>query len=274
MSDLTGVEKLKLEKFLKMGQGYALEFSNRSIQEFILGSVELDIQDEKYSYSYGSKANRLRALWEKESNYVVGKLLEDMLIFWKEKKATDNQQISEEEQEGYNDCLRIAQSLKEGSPVEHLDAIQANNNDKDFAFLAKLIRESIEKNEPEAALDRLHTFVMKYIRQLCKKHSVEFSEEESLNAVFGKYVRFLINTNKVESPMAEKILRFSINIIEAFNDIRNNRSFAHDNRLLNYHESILIFNNISSSIKFIDVIEQHMINKNEKSHTEWDEFKL
>lgn len=74
--------------------------------------------------------------------------------------------------------------------------------------------------------------------------------------------------------MAEKILRFSINIIEAFNDIRNNRSFAHDNRLLNYHESILIFNNISSSIKFIDVIEQHMINKSEKSNTEWDEFKL
>jgi len=58
--------------------------------------------------------------------------------------------------------------------------------------------------------------------------------------------------------MAEKILKYSINLIEAFNDIRNNKSLAHDNPILNYQESILIFNNISNTIKFIESIENRI----------------
>jgi len=34
MSDLTSVEKLKLEKIFEMGGGYVLDFSNRTFQEF------------------------------------------------------------------------------------------------------------------------------------------------------------------------------------------------------------------------------------------------
>jgi hypothetical protein len=55
--------------------------------------------------------------------------------------------------------------------------------------------------------------------------------------------------------MAERILKYSIHVLEAFNDTRNNKSFAHDNPVLNYHESILIFNSVSNSIKFIQTIE-------------------
>jgi len=55
--------------------------------------------------------------------------------------------------------------------------------------------------------------------------------------------------------MSEKILKYSINVIEAFNDIRNNKSLAHDNPVLNYDESVLIFNNVTNLIKFIQNIE-------------------
>jgi hypothetical protein len=43
MSDLTSIEKAKLEKLLEMESGYVLDFSNRTFQEFILESVKLDI---------------------------------------------------------------------------------------------------------------------------------------------------------------------------------------------------------------------------------------
>ena len=72
MSDLTSMEKLKLEKLLDMRSGYVLDFSNRTFQEFILDNSGLDIYDTKYEHASGSKANRLRAFWRKESNYVVG----------------------------------------------------------------------------------------------------------------------------------------------------------------------------------------------------------
>lgn len=44
--------------------------------------------------------------------------------------------------------------------------------------------------------------------------------------------------------------------MEAFNKVRNEQSFAHDNPILNYDESLLIFNDIANVLKFIEVIEK------------------
>jgi hypothetical protein len=79
MSDLTFFEKQKFEKLLGMGSGYVLEFSNRTFTEFVADSTGRNIFDSRYDYASGSKANRLRAFWLKESNAVVGKLMSDLL---------------------------------------------------------------------------------------------------------------------------------------------------------------------------------------------------
>lgn len=81
MSDLTSIEKIKLEKLLEMNSGYVLDFSNRTFQEFILENSNIDINDEKYNYHSGSKANRLRGFWKEESNSTVGKLIEIFLEY-------------------------------------------------------------------------------------------------------------------------------------------------------------------------------------------------
>ena len=79
MSDLTFGEKRKFEQFLGMGSGYVLDFSNRTFSEFVLDSTGRDIFDSRYDYASGSKANRLRAFWQKEDNALVGKLMKDLL---------------------------------------------------------------------------------------------------------------------------------------------------------------------------------------------------
>ena len=61
--------------------------------------------------------------------------------------------------------------------------------------------------------------------------------------------------------MSKKILRYSINILDAFNDVRNNKSLAHDNPLLNYNEAILIFNNLTNFLNFIKKIENKIADK-------------
>ncbi|WP_081728076.1 abortive infection family protein [Alkalihalobacillus hemicellulosilyticus] len=48
--------------------------------------------------------------------------------------------------------------------------------------------------------------------------------------------------------MTRRILKTSISLLDAFNPVRNDKSFAHDNPLLNYDESMLIFKNISALI--------------------------
>ncbi len=255
MADLTYIEREYIETFLEMKSGYVMDFSDRTFQEFVGKAVGLDINDVKYHYSSNSKANRLRQFIKVESNYTFGILLSAFCDYWLSKVHTGEIDPRDDEKKLYNECVRIAERLKQESIVEHIDAIQPNVADRDFKMLAKSIRESIEKNEPEAALDRLHTFTFRYLRELCEKHQITYEKSDSLNAVFGKYIKFLIDNKHIESAMAEKILKYSINIIEAFNDIRNNKSFAHDNPVLNYQESVLIFNNVSNSIKFIESIE-------------------
>ena len=55
--------------------------------------------------------------------------------------------------------------------------------------------------------------------------------------------------------MTSRILKSSISTLEAFNDVRNNQSLAHDNPMLNYEEALLIFNHVASSIRFLKAIE-------------------
>lgn len=81
MSDLTYLEKRKFEQFLGMSSGYVLDFSNRTFAEFVRDSTGRDIYESSYDYASGSKANRLRAFWQKEPNPVVGKLMRDMLDY-------------------------------------------------------------------------------------------------------------------------------------------------------------------------------------------------
>lgn len=274
MSDLSSIEKLKLEKLFEMGSGYVLDFSNRTFYEFIIENTKIDIYDSKYDYASGSKANRLRAFWAKEPNHIVSKLILDLLEFWKTQKLTKYIEIKQAEQALFDECHSIAERLKQGSIIENIDAIQSYSDDKDFSVLAKSIRESIGNNEPEVALDRLHTFVVKYTRSLCDKHGISYDRKKPLHSLFGEYVKYLRQNNLIESQMTERILKSSIGILESFNDVRNNKSLAHDNPILNYHESILIFNNVSSAIKFIEAIEKRNseVDGQDEVQAEWDEI--
>lgn len=128
--------------------------------------------------------------------------------------------------------------------------------DKDAYRLVRSIKDSIDKNEPENALDRLHTYVFKLIRTLCSKHGISYAKEESLNAVFGKYVNFVTEKKLLETFMGERILRSSISNLDAFNKVRNDNSYAHPNMIVNYDEAILITNNVANTVRHIQIIEE------------------
>lgn len=273
MADISKIEKLKLEKIFDMQDGYVLDFSNRTLNDFIIEAIDIELYSDKYSDNGESKANRLRTIWQKEHNYKVGTLISKLLEYWKEKKILSYKGISEPEQNLYEECIKISSKLIQDIIVDEIEVFRDDQTDKDFSLLARSIRESIERNEPEVALDRLHTYVMKFVRKLCDNHSIVYGKEESLNAIFGKYVKYITASGMIESQMTEKILKYSINVIEAFNDIRNNKTLAHDNKILNYSESLLIFNNVANSIKFIESIENFIKADSKKGEGEkWEDL--
>ena len=60
MSSLTDIEKRYLEKFLGMGSGYVLDFSDATYGEF-LARHKIDIHGRKYQTYGTSKAKKLRS---------------------------------------------------------------------------------------------------------------------------------------------------------------------------------------------------------------------
>lgn len=111
MANLSSNDKVKLERLFGMGSGYVLDFSNRSFQEFIITCCKKDIFNDRYNQGSGSKANRLRSFWNIELDSTVGKLLLEMLEYWRTQKAYSDNGIPKGEEALYKDCLAIAQRL-------------------------------------------------------------------------------------------------------------------------------------------------------------------
>lgn len=243
------MEKRKLERALDMSSGYVLNFSNRTFEEFFIESVNIEIYDQKYDYGSGSKANRMRAFWDIEPNYIVAQALGTLIEDQDEYTSYNAAPPSEE-------FIKITQRLKLSAPVPEISAIKPNTEEKGFESLAKAVREAIEKNEPETGLDRLHTFLIKYFRSLCEKHEVTVPKDKPLHSLVGEYIKAIKAKELIESEITERILKSTISVMEAFNKIRNDHSFAHDNEVLNYNESLLIFGHVTSSVRFIEAIEQ------------------
>ncbi len=261
MSDLTNLEKRKFENLLGMSSGYVLDFSNRTFDEFVLDSIGRSIYDPRYSYGSGSKANQLRGVWKVEENFIVGKLMGDLLDFVAETHPPDVR-----DSELFKNCRAIVARLNQGKPVADLHAIASLREDKDFEAVANAVRNAIEENRPEVGLDRLHTFATKYLRSICESRAVAIPRDKPLHSLIGEYTKKLKELGHIESEMTLRILKTSISNLEAFNDVRNNRSLAHDNPMLNYDEALLIFNNVASCIRFIRSLEERIEQEKKNSN--------
>lgn len=272
MAEINYNERRSYDRFImgKNGAGYVLDFSDKTFRTFVGDVTGIDVDQEKYKTNGSSKANRLATFIKAEEDHIVGKLFRAL---YEHKLATNKQSGAEINGIEFDEFYKVSERLLTGKIVEHIDAIQAINDDKDFNQLAKLIRDSIEKNEPEAALDRLHTFMFKFIRELCNRHNINYEKEENLNSTYGKYIKGIKTKGFIKSEMAEKIIQYSFQVMQAFNDIRNNKSFAHDNPVLNYDESVLIFANITASVKFIQAMEaKNKVIAAEEAKPDWGDF--
>jgi hypothetical protein len=245
MSSLTATEKRVLEQVLGMGGGYVLGFSDRTFSEFILDTMAVEIYTERYAEFGTSKAKRLRAFWKVEPDHVVARLLAALLDYSAEEGSGG------QHPELLPKARQIVERLRQSAPVQDLDAITPNAEGRDFEALAKSVHDAIQRNKPEEGLDRLHTFVVKYLRVLCEKEGIATPPDKPVHSLLGELLKALKQRGLVESAMSERILKSTISILDAFNDVRNNRSLAHDNKMLSYPEALLIFNNVASAVRFL-----------------------
>lgn len=129
---------------------------------------------------------------------------------------------------------------------------------EEIKMLEDDIKTSLKNNKPELVLDRLHTLTIKVIKEFCISNEINVYNEKSelypLHSLIGMLAKHYQSTEKI-SEFSCIALKQSISIFEKYNDIRNNRSYAHDNNVLRGEEAIFVINTIMNLLHFIVFLE-------------------
>lgn len=134
-----------------------------------------------------------------------------------------------------------------------------DNIEESFDTLTSDIHDAVRKNEPTLVLDRLHTYSVRYIRKLCRLHSIPISDNRgknyALHSLIGMLGKYYCENVSFQSDFVDKTLKMSISAFERFNAIRNENSYAHDNEVLNKVEATYVISIITATLRLFQDIE-------------------
>lgn len=129
-----------------------------------------------------------------------------------------------------------------------------------FETLSSDIHDALRKNEPTLVLDRLHTYSVRYIRKLCRSHSISIADDKgknyALHSLVGMLGKYYSENISFQSDFVERTLKMSISAFERFNAIRNDSSYAHDNEVLNKAEATYVISIITATLRLFQDIEK------------------
>jgi hypothetical protein len=107
-----------------MSGGYVLDFTDATFASFFAESVRCNIHDDRYTTYGTSKAKKLRAFWDVESDQAVAKVLTELVDLWEYK----NPQPDPKDTSRATRCREIIRRLKGQQSL-------AEVNEKDFLQL-------------------------------------------------------------------------------------------------------------------------------------------
>lgn len=120
MANFKSTEMRFLDAIFDMGGGYVLDFSNRTMDEFFLEELEIDISHEMFSKDGTSKARRLRCLLQNADHPTVTRVLEAL---WKYRQIRQEETKAEEAVvNGEGRFLSLLESIR--SPGQHAEVVR------------------------------------------------------------------------------------------------------------------------------------------------------
>ena len=255
MTKLTTGE-LKLFSNILIRGGHVLDLNNAEFRQIILAATGIDVHENNYvtkvseERGSSSKGKTLIYFCHHESEVNVLKVLGELIDY----AENMDDEIYEIDLNKINKAKEILNKYK------NPDLIVGNTTEEKIDNLIKDINQSITNGKPEFTLDRLHTLMKNYFKGLCNKHGIEYEDKDQLNQLVSRYSKII--TGKLESEFSKTILNQTGANFKKFNEIRNHKSYAHDNDILNRAESLLIYRNIVAIYEFTKTIENDIIGVN------------
>ena len=264
MGVLSFIEKQTVCRLFGISDGYIFKFwsdrgnYNKNItQQLILESCGIDIYKDK-PYKDLSQQKCVEKIWNDCSPQVVANLLSALSDYFCFAMGTDF--WSDEDGYDYRQVEEIIKRLK-STPTVSLPAQETT----DLKLILSDIEANVQAGKPELVIDRLHTFATKYIWEICQKHNIAVADEKgdhySLDTLVARLKGWYERENYFESEFCVVAIRNTINIFAKYNDLRNNKSAAHPNQLLQKAEAEYAVKIVADTLMFIDSIEKSKAKK-------------
>jgi len=235
-----------------MGEGYVLDFSNRTFAEFFNAEMGVDIEADIWLGNGSSKANRLRAYLQIADDARAAKLLR-ALDDYRTNTSFQTLNVDSELQIKFGEIIeRLAPTRDSLIDIKVLDRFVKNET---LGELISAIERDVRADKPQVALDRLHTYCMKKFAYLIEQYHPGVTMGGTLSNRAGQYLNELKLQAKTHHPVSFSIMKSSVIIFEQFNDVRNNHSLAHDNDLVSKSEARFVFDSVCNILRFIKSTE-------------------
>lgn len=142
---------------------------------------------------------------------------------------------------------------------DDFEIILPEEHGESFEILSRDIYEALSRNEPTLVLDRLHTYSTKFFRTICLKHGIFVSdntgENYPIHSLVGSLAKYYKENKVFESEFANQALKMSISTFEKYNTIRNDKSYAHDNEVLDKAEAEYVVSIVTATLTLIHKLE-------------------
>lgn len=237
------------------GYGYVLDFSDRTIQEFFEDEFGVDIFAPENKTNGGSKRNCLTTFLLRADQQMVLRVLRAL---WERREGLLESLPSSDEARNARTKSKAFQQVIDDLQIDPAPlttaGVDAFVRDRTLEELVADIQRNLAANKPEVAIDHLHTYCMKKFAHLLEVRGQTCEKSEPLHSRFGRY-RKCLEAEQNLHEFTSRALKSFISLLESFNDLRNNHSLAHDNKLLAPMEARFIFNSISAILVMLRALE-------------------
>ncbi|MBF0379117.1 MAG: abortive infection family protein [Desulfamplus sp.] len=237
------------------GFGYVLDFSDRTMKEFFEDEFEIEIYAKENLFNGSSKRNCLTTFLRRTDQNTALKVL---CALWERREGLlevhPNSDSVQDARAKSKPFQKVIEQLQNEPSLLTSDGVEQFVRDRTLEELVADIQRSLDANKPEVAIDHLHTYCVKKITHLLATRGIKCDQDEPLNSRFGKYRKCLESEQNLHE-FTSRAMKSFISLFESFNEIRNNRSLAHDNEILDPVEARFIFSSISAMLVMLRALE-------------------
>lgn len=229
--------------YIGVENGYLGDFSYAKHADFYT-DLGLDIDPYKED---GTTRQRFEAILERSDPHTQAKIIRGILDRYPVESTASRTQKLHDEIEGWEKELRSGQGVARPDLQITSEVVHRALSDADHLLL--------QPGGATSAVDRAHTALHGYLRELCKGAEISFGQEDNLGSLL-KAIRAQHPAFANLGPRPEEItqiLNSFAGVLAVLNPIRNQASVAHANEvLLPKAEAMLVINAVRTIMHFLD----------------------